>query len=123
MATVELKPLVCKRCGGALDPNTLKCSYCGTYHKVDSDYGFVRETRIIVDRPGVEVLGVQQAFDRWQLADMQKEAIAEITHRGLCEKLAEALYPYMEFEMSDDYFTDSAIIRGRLRVVKPDYRF
>ena len=28
-----------------------------------------------------------------------------------------------EFEMSDDYRTDSAIIRGRLRVVKPDYRF
>ena len=122
MATVELKPLVCKRCGGALDLDTLKCSYCGTYHKWDESY-YGREAYIIVDRPGVEVLGVQQAFDRWQLADMPKEAIAELTHRSLCGKLAEALYPYMEFEMSDDYFTDSAIIRGRLRVVKPDYRF
>ena len=119
----ELKPLICKRCGGALDPVTLKCSYCGTYHKIDSDDGLVRQVRYIVDRPGVEVLGVQQAFNRWELANMPKEAIAEITHRSLCGKLAEALYPYMEFEMSDDYRTDSAIIRGRLRVVKPDYRF
>jgi hypothetical protein len=116
----ELKPLICKRCGGALDPVTLKCSYCGTYHKFDETF---EATRIIVDRPGVEVLNVAQAFDRWQLAEMPKEAIAEITHRGLCGKLAEALYPYMEFEMSDDYFTDSAIIRGRLRAVKPSYRF
>ena len=120
----ELKPLICKRCGGALDPVTMKCSYCGTYHKTDfSDDGFVREVRYIVDRPGVEVLGVQQAFNRWELANMPKDAIERITRRGLCGKLAEALYPYMEFEMSDDYFTDSAIIRGRLRVVKPDYRF
>lgn len=119
----ELKALICKRCGGTLDPVTLKCSYCGTYHKFNPDYGMLKESRIIVDRPGVEVLGVQQAFDRWELANMPKEAIAEITHRSLCGKLAEALYPYMEFEMSDDYFTDSAIIRGRLRVVKPDYRF
>ena len=122
MATVELKPLVCKRCGGALDPDTLKCSYCGTYHKLDSSY-YGRESYIIVDHPGVEVLGVQQAFNRWELANMPKDAIERITRRGLCEKLAEALYPYMEFEMSDDYRTDSAIIRGRLRVVKPDYRF
>ena len=116
----ELKPLICKRCGGALNPITLKCPYCGTYHKFDETF---EATRIIVDRPGVEVLGVQQAFNRWELANMPKDVIERITHRGLCGKLAEALYPYMEFEMSDDYFTDSAIIRGRLRVVKPDYRF
>ncbi len=118
----ELKPLICKRCGGALDPVTLKCSYCGTYHRWEESR-FGRESYIIVDRPGVEVLGVQQAFNRWDLSEMPKEAIAEITHRSLCGELAEALYPYMEFEMSDDYRTDSAIIRGRLRVVKPDYRF
>ena len=117
----ELKPLICKRCGGALDPVTLKCSYCGTWHKVEPD--MAREVRYIVDRPGVEVLGVQQAFGRWDLANMPRDAIERITRRGLCEKLAEALYPYMEFEMSDDYFTGNAIIRGRLRVVKPDYRF
>ena len=117
----ELKALICKRCGGTLDPVTLKCSYCGTYHKWES--GGLRNTLIYVGNPGVEVLGVTQAFDRWQLADMPKEAIERITRRGLCGKLAEALYPYMEFEMSDDYRTDSAIIRGRLRVVKPDYRF
>ena len=119
----ELKPLICKRCGGALNRETLKCPYCGTYHKWNPDYGLLKETRIIVDRPGVEVLGVQQAFDRWELADMPRDAIERITRKGLCGKLAEALYPYMEFEMSDDYRTDRAIIRGRLRVVKPDYRF
>ena len=98
----------------------MKCHYCGTYYIYED---VSTKSVIKVDVPGVEVLGVQQAFDRWQLADMPKEAIAELTHRSLCGKLAEALYPYMEFEMSDDYFTDSAIIRGRLRVVKPDYRF
>ena len=116
----ELKPLICKRCGGEIDRHDMKCHYCGTYYIYED---VSTKSVIKVDFPGVEVLNVAQAFSRFELANMPKEAIAELTHRSLCGKLAEALYPYMEFEMSDDYLTDNAIIRGRLRVVKPDYRF
>ena len=31
-----MKILVCKRCGGKIDPNTLQCLYCGAFYSLDT---------------------------------------------------------------------------------------
>ena len=116
----ELKPLICKRCGGALDPVTLKCPYCGTYHKFDETF---EATRIIVDRPGIEVLQKKIAISNAALFAMPQGEMVDYARRSICESISESLNPYIEFYSERDIATLDTIVMGRLRVVKPDYRF
>ena len=119
----ELKALICKRCGGALDRVTLKCPYCGTYHKWNPDYGMLKATRIVVDRPGIEVLQKKIAISNDALLAMPQGEAVDYAQRSICESISESLNPYIEFYSERDIVTLDTIVMGRLRVVKPDYRF
>ena len=114
----ELKALTCKKCGAALNPKTLRCEYCGTYHERDLEHPYL----IRVERPGVQVLGAEVAIDHYHMMQ-NPEMASEAAIRGIVDKLSKCLVPYIELENEYDIRTMRDIVRGRLRVVEPEFRF
>lgn len=114
---VELR---CNNCGAALDPNTLKCSYCGSQYERKNQGNF---THYIQTCPAsTQVLKAQSRFPEYA-RHMEPEQLAEYAKREIVHSLAEALTPYIKFEIMRDPREMTQIINGTIRVVEPDFRF
>ena len=121
----ELKPLICKRCGGALDPVTLKCSYCGTYHKWDEtcENGIIRPNVIVKHSGGIDVLKKKIAITNEALISMPEGVLAEYATKQIRQSIFESLGSHIEIYSESDFPTNQTIVTGILRVVKPGYKF
>lgn len=116
----ELKALICKRCGGEIDRHDMKCHYCGTYYIYEN---VSTKSVIKVDVPGVEVLQKKIAIPNNALFAMPQGEMVDYARKSICESISESLSPYIEFYSENDIATLETIVMGRLRVVRPDYRF
>jgi len=116
----ELKPLICKRCGGEIDRHDMRCHYCGTYYIYED---VSTKSVIKVDVPGIEVLQKKVVIPNDALLTIPYGEIVDYAHRSICESISESLNPYIEFYSERDIATLDTIVMGRLRVAKPDYRF
>ena len=104
-------PLICKCCGGTINPRTMKCEYCDTSYRRHVD-GIIEYRR-----PGEDCLTSSFSIDRHAL----KEDGAHLMHyclREMAGKMAEQLLPYCEFDSGYDVETDRILLRSRLRVVR-----
>ena len=114
----DLKPYICPQCGGKVNRATLICEMCGTAFKEDS--GLVQ---VVVDRPGVHVLGAQGIIDDWELRPVGLKKASEICIRRLAQEFADSIAPFMEVETERAPWCDQTMIRATLRVVDPKYGF
>ena len=128
--TIELKALRCKRCGGELDRDTLRCPYCGTYHMIDEkaaafDVPLAPPPLIVIDRPGAKVLTAAMMVRNEELAHSAYNAdcLRAYVKHSLAAKLAEVLEPEMQLEIEDDPFREGQIVRGRIRILDSKFRF
>ena len=119
----DLKPLVCPNCGGKINAARMKCEYCGTEFRRDDDG--VLKIRYESIPYNTQVLNVSVNVPKEMAIRMNDEAmlrgyvIDEMTYR-----LAKALAPMMDIMVqADNPFTDSVNVRGRIRVIRPNYRF
>ena len=118
-----MKALICTQCGGRIDPEKMRCEYCGTRYEQTGD--LARPLRITYS-PEVraQILQSQVAMDN-QVINVVSDAdeIARIVHSRITAQLAEALGPYVEYTVQEDPTYRRQVIRGRVRVLPPDYRF
>ena len=118
-----MKALICTQCGGRINPEKMRCEYCGTRYEHTED--LVKPLRIIYSS-GVraQILQSQVAFDNQDLNYISDaDEIARIVHSRITAQLAEALEPYVEYTVQEDPEYLRQVIRGRVRVLPPGYNF
>ena len=119
----ELRALICQRCGGALNPRTLRCEYCGTYHeRVGNDVGIMR---VQIERPGVRVVRSKLEVDDYLIMSgrFDDSEVGEYIRRVLVGKLSESLPDVMETYSEYDPVYMKHNVMGQIRVLEPEYRF
>lgn len=118
-----MKALECKNCGGRINPTTLVCEYCGTQYQ--RDFADVPVQRLVVEsyRPEVKTLGATVEVSDFMMRDVPREKIAEFSMKEITRSLAEALAPYIELETMYNPVSMTQIVRGRVRVLEPNFRF
>lgn len=119
MSPIEIKPLVCERCGGAIDRRTMKCPYCETQYERKNNGVTVNFS---VDRPGVHVLRAEARIDnRRMLCD--PEGASQYALDRMRHEIADGLLAYMKISTSKDlsFFNECEIIRGEVRVIDPAF--
>lgn len=113
----ELKPLVCEKCGGAIDRRTMKCPYCDTQYEHKNNGVTVQ---YVVDRPGVHTLRACVRVDNFRL-HRDPELATEYTINKLRQEIADGLLAYMKISTEKDFLNQCEIIRGEIRVVDPAF--
>ena len=117
-----MEPLVCKQCGGAINPVNMRCEYCGTYYKRSDD--LTKPLQIIYHQgPRADVLQAGAYIDSCLVSHINQEDISRILHSEITRKMAEALEPYMEYTVQEDPAHLRHVVRGRVRVLPPGYSF
>lgn len=119
----ELRALICQKCGASLNPRTLRCEYCGTYHERIGDGIGVMLTQI--ERPEVRVLRCKLAVDNYlaMSGQVSDEQIGAYIRNGLIGRISEKLPEFMEIYSENDIINNRQMITGQIRVLEPKYRF
>ena len=116
----ELRMLKCLNCGAPLDPKTLKCNYCGTYHERTHE-GIVH---IIKSIPvGTTVLRAHVALTRDFTMSVSDEHIGRYVRSVMANKISQDITNYMDVGCEYDPFEDMMHFAGKLRIIEPDFRF
>lgn len=117
----ELKPLTCPNCGGKINAARMRCEYCGTQFKRDE--GPV--VRIEAVRPGVKTLRANVAIHDYYLRSgwMDDDVLRKLVGDEMSHQLARALVPMLDLKVGHDLERMEAVVRGRIRVLEPGYRF
>lgn len=117
---MDLRPYICKCCGGQINPATMLCEYCGTYH----DDPALRRLTITTKVPGEHTLRCQVAINREDML-YNPEGTRDYALRELREQIADGLLAYMKITTSTDHsacwMESTEIIRGEVRVVDPNF--
>lgn len=119
----DLKPLTCPNCGGRIDAARMRCEYCGTQFKREE--GPV--LRIETVRPGVRTLEaaarIPEYYIQHLLRDSDNDEIVNMVGDQMTHDLAKALVPMLDLKVGHDLERMEAVVRGRIRVLEPGYRF
>ena len=117
---MDLRPYVCKQCGGTIHPGTFKCEYCGTPYE---DHNLRRIT-ISQRVPGEATIRAEVRISRYG-KEQAPVATRDYVLRELREQIADGLLAYMKITTSTDYsakyLEQTEIIRGEVRVVEPAF--
>ena len=114
-----MEALKCPNCGGNIDRSRMICPYCGTQFKRDEP----DVLRIATYTPGTEVVKSHIVLDECFLDQLGKETTSEMIVREMSRKIADALIPFMEVEIQHDPRRLEEHVTGRVRVLRPGYRF
>jgi len=112
---MELKPLICDKCGGQIDRVTLTCKMCGTQYVLDEN---MKPVRLEVSECRLVTIGSCVAIPKYSLADHPEEC-TEYTLRELASKMAEKILPLMELQSMYDPKYNEYVTYARLRVAEP----
>lgn len=117
---MDLRPYICKQCGGTINPATLKCEYCGTPYEDQS----LKRITITTHVPGEAKLRAEVRINRYSM-ERDPERTRDYALRELRNQLADGLLAYMKITTSTDfsarYLEQTEIIRGEVRVVDPTF--
>ena len=119
----KLRALICQKCGASLNPQTLRCEYCGTYHeRVGNDVGIMR---VQIERPGVRVIRSKLEIDNCLIMSgrLNDREIGEYIRRSFVGKLSESLPDVMEIFSEYDPVYMKHNFMGQIRVFEPEYKF
>ena len=118
MAKVE--PLKCPNCGGNINRSKMMCEYCGTQFRRDIDTNVLR---IETFNPKMEVLKGTVMLSEDEVYHLGADESARMATEILASKLAQAIAPFMEIHSERDPRTMQCRVDGRVRILRPDYRF
>jgi hypothetical protein len=117
---MDLRPYICKQCGGQIDPATMRCEYCNTYH----DDPALRRLTISTRVPGEYTIRAEVALDRYGI-EYNPEGARDHALRELRNQIADGLLAYMKITTSTSFdpkwMANTEIIRGEVRVVDPSF--
>ena len=113
---IELKALKCQCCGGPINRETMKCSFCGTEYIIKDDTLFIRfET---FQNP-VKTLRAQCRVSNLVFNHTNQKEYMEFCLHQLARELAENMYDCMKIRTDDDEIYGDRLIRAEVRVVQP----
>lgn len=117
---MDLRPYICKQCGGQIDPATMRCEFCNTYHDDPALKRLTISTRV----PGEHRISGTVRINYDFMSECPEEA-RDYVLRELRNQIADGLLAYMRLDTFDDFSIDfckrSQIIRGEVRVVDPSF--
>ncbi len=114
------EPLKCKNCGAPLTADG-RCEYCGAHYHITRDAG----PRVCIElaRPRVVPLEATMRIDRAVYEHWPDDFIAGQVIQDMRQQFADQLAAFIRLDRNYDLQKDMVMIRGRLRVVEPDFRF
>lgn len=120
---MTMKALICTQCGGKINPVKMRCEYCGTKYERDEDP--TKPLRMAYQLgPRPVILQNETNIDN-RLIDYvsDSEEICRFIHSEVTRRMAEALEPYVEYQVQEDPLRQRQIVRGRVRVLPPGFSF
>lgn len=113
---IELK---CENCGAPIDPITHRCGYCGTQYHVNE------ERVIIMEHHTSPVLTFQakMVIPAYGEDYYNDRTLGEIAMKPLISELSKSLAEGIEVYTWHDVLRMERHILGRVRVLKPDFKF
>lgn len=115
-----MEALICKQCGAAINPRTMMCEYCGTKYINEPSYNVLH-----IAKPGAITLETKTIIPDIQLYMFRDdpERMRQFVRNKMTMKLAEALEPNIEYTIEENIDQMVQIVRGRVRILPPEYRF
>lgn len=117
-----MNKLQCTNCGGHINPDTYVCEYCGTRYEKPADRTMMLPP-VIVENPKVQTFGAKVLVDQEMVRCLGEEKTAEYCVQQITSSLAEQLAPFISLETDFDPMRCCKIVRGRVRIVEPSFRF
>ena len=114
-----MKPLICKQCGGQIDPRTYICNACGTaYEKPQAPVHMIKavheDPRFVTLSARVDIS--EAYYYRGDPTEIARMAIDDLTHQ-----LAETIMPFIEMRVGMfDPLTFGQSLQATIRVKKPE---
>lgn len=111
---MDLKPYICKCCGGRINVAKMRCDYCGTQYEDAS----LKRITIQTVSPGTNVIRAEVAISKECMLHSPEGA----RDYALCElrnQIADGLLGFMKIATSENFMDHTEIIRGEVRVVDP----
>lgn len=118
-----MKALICKNCGGSINPKTLQCEYCGTQYREELREDSILHIVFQSSPADIKALETRVSVSGDMMRNVPPERIAEFTMKEITHNLSKALAPFVEVVTEYDPRMMVQIVRGRIRVVEPDFRF
>lgn len=111
-----MKPLICKQCGGQIDPETYICYSCGTAYERPP----IHVHELVCEDPRFVTVSAGVALDEYRLGgDFGEKMIEHSLHEIAC-KLGEAMIPLAEFRTNVFPESRQRQIVASIRVKKPE---
>lgn len=111
----ELKPLVCKCCGGTINRKTMKCEYCGTAYERQGEDAVIR---IETFRNPVRTFTACVSISDNDVAK-SPDLMSEVALRQLKTKLSDAIASNMVVDVVHDINYMSQKVYGTIKIVQP----
>ena len=119
---MDLKPMVCPNCGGAVNMSRLICEFCGTRFKdVDSNSDVIK---IETFTSPTRIMNVESRIPN-EFVALCPEHVLDKAKDEIAQRLARNLLQggLVEFSSGMDFARCEQIISARLRVLDPRYKF
>ena len=115
-----METMTCKNCGAPLNDD-LKCEYCGTQYRREMK----EDSMLYIQTCPAEIatLCTQITVADEELNRCPDDYLAERCLKEMTYAIAKQLVPFMDVAITTDPRMMTKIIRGRIRVVEPDFRF
>lgn len=110
-----MEPLICKQCGGQIDPITYVCKSCDTSYKKPQT-----TTSIVNEDPECATFYADVDISSSFLSRVCTDDVVDITIKEIQNRIAEAIMPFVEIKTGYNTRDDIMIVRGTLRIKKPD---
>lgn len=111
---LDLKPYVCKCCGGRINVVKMKCEYCDTEYENKS----LKRITIQTVNASTTVIRAEVAIPK-DVMLYNPEGARDYTLRELRNQIADGLLGFMKIATSENYIDHTEIIRGEVRVIDP----
>lgn len=116
MEKIKGNKFICECCGGAINPRTYQCEYCGTQYKRDYDDQIIR---IETFRSPVRTFAAEVMIDPYSIQTFGAEEASEFAVKSLARELSECIAPYMRMEHEYDNEYNVHKIRGQIKIIEP----
>lgn len=117
---MEIRPYICKCCGGRINVAKMRCEFCDTDYEDNS----LKRIKIETVQPGVHTIAAQIEVSFDHMAQCPEHA-RDYALSELRKQLADGLLGFMKLETTENfspkYWERTQIIRGTVRVVDPTF--
>lgn len=114
--------LQCTNCGGHINPNTYVCEYCGTRYEKPTDRTMMLPP-VMIEHPKVKTFAAKVNVDPHMVECLGEKDAADYCVRQITSSLADQLAPFITIEVDYDHMECCRIVKGKVRIVEPSFKF